>query len=62
MRDKNIRYGTIVLFESEGKTILGTVIKMDSGLFGIIVEGVKGTFWRDDDALSPIRLKKSRRV
>ena len=61
MRDKNIRYGTVVLFESEGKTVLGTVIKMDSGLFGIIAEGVKGIYWRDEEALRPIRLRKSQK-
>lgn len=59
---KGIKLGTIVHFRSEGRSVIGTVIKMECGLYGILSEGVDGLYWRDERALTPIGLKRKRRT
>jgi hypothetical protein len=59
---KGIKLGTIVHFRSEGRSVIGTVIKMECGLYGILSEGVDGLYWRDARALIPIRFTQKRHI
>ena len=60
MRISDIRIGTIVQFCSEGKIIIGTVVKMECGLYGILSEGVRGLYWRDKKALRRVLINFKR--
>jgi len=51
MTDRGIRLASKVRFRSERGVETGTVVIIESGLYGILVKGVDGLFWRDINAL-----------